>query len=190
MNKSRPDFPGGITAGKSLAEFRALWARKGLGSFSAAACTSPKILLAQRASNCPPNGGQPRRRAKRRSPSAAGNPRRAECTSWERRSSEMTELPAKAESEGYAACDDDGGLYCKKGRRGLFYSHKSRPDFPGGICDCAINSSRRGVRSRPADGRTRGIQPGRWRRRGRGRSCGRPRPARLCGRSTWPPRCS
>ena len=39
---------------KNLAEFRALWARKGLGSFSAAACTSPKILLAKRASNCPP----------------------------------------------------------------------------------------------------------------------------------------
>ena len=68
--------------------------------------------------------------------------------------------------------------------------NKSRPDFPGGICVCAINSSRRGVRSRPGDGRTRGIQPGRWRRRGRGRSCGRPIPARLCGRSTWPPQCS
>ena len=39
---------------KSLAEFRALWARKGLQSFSAAACTSPKILLAERASNWPP----------------------------------------------------------------------------------------------------------------------------------------
>ena len=26
----------------------------------------------------------------------------------------MTELPAKAGSEGYAACDDDGGLYCQK----------------------------------------------------------------------------
>ena len=156
MNKSRPDFPGGITAGKSLAEFRALWARKGLGSFSAAACTSPKILLAKRASNCPPKADN--RGAER----SAGLHR-----------------PLAA-----------GGLYCKKGRRGLFYSHKSRPDFPGGICDCAINSSRRGARSRPADGRTRGIQPGRWRRRGRGRSCDRPRPARLCGRSTWPPRCS
>ena len=39
---------------KSLVEFRALWARKGLKSFSAAACTSPKILLAKRASNWPP----------------------------------------------------------------------------------------------------------------------------------------
>ena len=26
----------------------------------------------------------------------------------------MTELLALAGSEGYAACDDDGGLYCKK----------------------------------------------------------------------------
>ena len=33
-----------LSLSKSLAEFRALWARKGLGSFSAAACTSPKIL--------------------------------------------------------------------------------------------------------------------------------------------------
>ena len=57
-------------------------------------------------------GGQPRRRAQCRSPSAAGNPRSAECTSWERRSSGMTELSASAGSEGYAACDDDGGLYC------------------------------------------------------------------------------
>ena len=37
--------PGGaFSFSKSLAEFRAPWARKGLGSFSAAACTSPKIL--------------------------------------------------------------------------------------------------------------------------------------------------
>ena len=34
----------------------------------------------------------------------------------------MTELSALAGSEGYAACDDDGGLYCQKGRRvGLRY---------------------------------------------------------------------
>ena len=59
-------------------------------------------------------GGQPRRRAQRRSPSAAGNPRSAECTSWERRSSGMTEFSAKAGNEGCAACDDDGGLYCQK----------------------------------------------------------------------------
>ena len=26
----------------------------------------------------------------------------------------MTELSALAGSEGYAACDDDGGLYCQK----------------------------------------------------------------------------
>ena len=44
--------------------------------------------------------------AQRRSPSAAGNPRSAECTSWERRSSGMTELSALAGSEGYAACND------------------------------------------------------------------------------------
>ena len=31
--------------------------RKGLKSFSAAACTSPKILLAQRTSSCPPPAG-------------------------------------------------------------------------------------------------------------------------------------
>ena len=59
-------------------------------------------------------GGQPRRRVKRRSSSAAGNPRSAKCTSWERRSSGMTELSALVGSEGYAACDDDGGLYCQK----------------------------------------------------------------------------
>ena len=45
--------------------------------------------------------------AQRRSPSTSGNPRSAECTSWERRSSEMTELSASAGSEGYAACDDE-----------------------------------------------------------------------------------
>ena len=33
-----------LSLSKSLAEFRALWVRKGLESFSAAACTSPKIL--------------------------------------------------------------------------------------------------------------------------------------------------
>ena len=59
-------------------------------------------------------GGQPRRRAQCWSSSAAGNPRSAECTSWERRSSGMTELSALVGSEGYAACDDDGGLYCQK----------------------------------------------------------------------------
>ena len=33
----------------------------------------------------------------------------------------MTELPALAGSEGYAACDDDGGLCCqKKAVDGLF----------------------------------------------------------------------
>ena len=33
----------------------------------------------------------------------------------------MTELPVKAGSEGYAACDDDGGLYNqKKALEGLF----------------------------------------------------------------------
>ena len=50
-------------------------------------------------------------KAQRWSPSAAGNPRSAECTSWERRSSGMTELSALAGSEGYAACDDDGALF-------------------------------------------------------------------------------
>ena len=42
---------------------------------------------------------------------SSGNPRSAECTSWERRSSEMTELSALAGSEGYAACDDDGAPF-------------------------------------------------------------------------------
>ena len=73
---------------KSLAEFRAIWARKGLRSFSAAACTSPKILLAKRASNWPPladNRGAERSAGLHR-PLAAG------------------------------------GLYCQKGRRGLFDS--------------------------------------------------------------------
>ena len=37
-------------------------------------------------------------------------PRSAECTSWERRSSEMTELSALAGSEGYAACDDEASV--------------------------------------------------------------------------------
>ena len=68
--------------------------------------------------------------AQRRSPSAAGNPRSAECTSWERRSSEMTELSVKAGSEGYAACNDDGGLYCqKRPSRAFFDSLRSR--IPG-----------------------------------------------------------
>ena len=40
-----------------------------------------------------------------------GNPRSAECTSWERRSSGMTELSALAGSERWAACDDDGALF-------------------------------------------------------------------------------
>ena len=57
-----------------------------------------------------------RRRSACRSPSTSGNPRSAECTSWERRSSEMTELSALAgseicslrrRSEGYAACDNE-----------------------------------------------------------------------------------
>ena len=52
----------------------------------------------------------PRRRRKLRVPIGSGNPRSAYCTSWERRSSGMTELPASAGSEGYAACDDDGTL--------------------------------------------------------------------------------
>ena len=43
-----------------------------------------------------------------------GFPMSAIRTHWERRSSEMTELSALAESEGYAACDDDGGLCCQK----------------------------------------------------------------------------
>ena len=53
------------------AEFRALWARKGLQSFSAAACTSPKIHFAERSVELSAFGGQPRREAQRRSPSAA-----------------------------------------------------------------------------------------------------------------------
>ena len=56
---------------KSLAEFRALWARKGLESFSAAACTLPKIHFAERSVELSAFGGQLRREAQRRSPSAA-----------------------------------------------------------------------------------------------------------------------
>ena len=64
-------FPGRPACRKSLAEFRALWARKGLQSFSAAACTSPKIHFAERSVELSAFGGQPRREAQRRSPSAA-----------------------------------------------------------------------------------------------------------------------
>ncbi len=46
LNTKKKAVPAGTASAcrKSLAEFRALWARKGLQSFSAAACTSPKIL--------------------------------------------------------------------------------------------------------------------------------------------------
>ena len=54
------------------------------------------------------------------------NPRSAFCTSWERRSSEMTELSALAVSEGYAACDDDGGLYCQKRPSRAFFDSLTR----------------------------------------------------------------
>ena len=40
----------------------------------------------------------------------SGNPRSAECTSWERRSSGMTELSALAGSEGYVACNDEASV--------------------------------------------------------------------------------
>ena len=39
----------------------------------------------------------------------------------------MTELSVKAGSEGYAACNDDGGLYCqKRPSRAFFDSLRSR----------------------------------------------------------------
>ena len=42
----------------------------------------------------------------------------------------MTELSALAGSEGYAACNDDGGLYCqKRPSRAFFDSLRSR--IPG-----------------------------------------------------------
>ena len=113
-------FPPLSACRKSLAEFRALWARKGLRSFSAAACTSLKIHFAERASNCPPLADN------------RGFPMSAIRTHWERMSSEMTELSASAGSEGYAACDDEaqsrspsavrgrGTLLSKKALDGLF----------------------------------------------------------------------
>ena len=61
-----------------------------------------------------------------RSPSAAGNPRSAECTSWERRSSGMTELSALAGSEGYAACDDDDGEFLIQSCRFMSYIWSKR----------------------------------------------------------------
>ena len=122
-------------------------------------------------------GGQPRRRAQRRSPSAAGNPRSAECTSWERRSSEMTELSAKAGSEGYAACDDDGGLHCHKRPSTAFCDSLKRDPSGDSVsvfkARCAVfQSSRRGSGSqsprrggrRPPAGRARPLL-----RRGTGR---------------------
>ena len=44
----------------------------------------------------------------------------------------MTELSASAGSEGYAACDDDGGLYCQKRPSRVFFdSLKLPPGKPG-----------------------------------------------------------
>ena len=39
----------------------------------------------------------------------------------------MTELSASAGSEGYAACDDDGGLYCQKRPSRAFFDSLSPP---------------------------------------------------------------
>ena len=39
----------------------------------------------------------------------------------------MTELSALAGSEGYAACDDDGGLYCQKRPSRAFFDSLRRP---------------------------------------------------------------
>ena len=39
----------------------------------------------------------------------------------------MTELSASAESEGYAACDDDGGLYCQKRPSRAFFDSLKAP---------------------------------------------------------------
>ena len=38
----------------------------------------------------------------------------------------MTELSALAGSEGYAACDDDGGLYCQKRPSRAFFDSLTR----------------------------------------------------------------
>ena len=38
----------------------------------------------------------------------------------------MTELSALAGSEGYAACDDDGGLYCQKRPSRVFFDSLTR----------------------------------------------------------------
>ena len=60
-----------------------------------------------------------------------GFPMSAIRTHWERRSSGMTELSALAGSEGYAACDDDGGLCCqKKGRREPFLTVSASGEIP------------------------------------------------------------
>ena len=96
-------------------------------------------------------------------------PRSAECTSWERRSSEMTELSASAESEGYAACDDDGGLYCQKRPSRAFFDSLS----PAGI-SCGADSIFRFTRSR--QGRPRDSAP--LRRRAPGGPSPRPGTAR------------
>ena len=96
-------------------------------------------------------------------------PRSAECTSWERRSSEMTELSALAVSEGYAACDDDGGLYCQKRPSRAFFDSLS----PAGI-SCGADSIFRFTRSR--QGRPRGSAP--LRRRAPGEPSPRPGTAR------------
>ena len=49
----------------------------------------------------------------------------------------MTELSALAGSEGYEACDDDGGLYCqKRPSRAFFDSLSPAGDACGADCFC------------------------------------------------------
>ena len=50
----------------------------------------------------------------------------------------MTELSALAGSEGYAACDDDGGLYCQKRPSRAFFDSLQR-EPPGGAAHALPN---------------------------------------------------
>ena len=42
----------------------------------------------------------------------------------------MTEFSAKAGNEGYAACDDDGGLYCQERPSTAFLDSQKQPGIP------------------------------------------------------------
>ena len=59
----------------------------------------------------------------------------------------MTELSALAVSEGYAACDDDGGLYCQKRPSKAFFDSRTgvRSFADAGLFISLSRGARRGL---------------------------------------------